>query len=146
MKNGKRTFYSLLVLLICKGGIGLANGAEMPDIGQAEYMNKCAVCHGASGKGDGGAVDLLKVAPADLTVLSKKNGGVFPVDRVYQVIDGRQAVQGHGSRDMPIWGSIYKKETAEAGAYFFEMPYTMDMYVRVRILALIDYLSRIQTK
>ncbi|QID16651.1 cytochrome c [Nitrogeniibacter mangrovi] len=146
MKNGKRTFYAWLVLLLFQGGTSLAISAEVPDIGQTEYMNKCAVCHGASGKGDGGAVDLLKVAPADLTVLSKNNGGVFPVDRVYQVIDGRQVVRGHGSRDMPIWGNMYKKESAEAGAYFFEMPYTMDMYARVRILALIDYLSRIQSK
>jgi len=146
MKNSKTAFVTLLALMLFNGGMRLAISADTPDIGKTEYMNKCAVCHGQSGKGDGGAVDLLKVAPADLTLLAKNNGGVFPVDRVYQVIDGRQVVKGHGSRDMPIWGNMYKKETAEAGEYFFEMPYTMDMYARVRILALIDYLSRIQGK
>ena len=49
-------------------------------------------------------IDILRVAPTDPTTLSRQNGGVFPFDRVYSVIDGRQAVKGHGSRDMPVWG------------------------------------------
>ena len=88
----------------------------------------------------------MKRAPTDLTVLSKNNGGVFPFDRVYAVIDGRQVVKGHGERDMPIWGNDYQTEKAEAAEHFFDVPYDMNMYVRVRILALIDYLNRIQTK
>lgn len=116
------------------------------DLGKAEYMNKCAVCHGQSAKGDGGVADVLKKAPTDLTILSKKNGGVFPFDRIYAVIDGREIVIGHGDRDMPIWGSSYKVEKGEAAEYYFDVPYNMEMYVRARILALIDYLSRIQTK
>lgn len=119
---------------------------EYVDIGKVEYMNKCAVCHGQSGKGDGSAIDFLKIAPSDLTILSKQNGGVFPFERVNSVIDGREAVKGHGTRDMPIWGEAYSREKADAAEYFFDTPYDMEMYVRVRILALIDYLNRIQVK
>lgn len=116
------------------------------DAGKHEYMDHCAVCHGASGKGDAGAIDILSVAPGDLTTLSRKNGGVFPHDRVYAVIDGRQPVKGHGSREMPIWGKAYSLETIKAGEYYVDVPYNMEMYVRSRILALIDYLNRLQAK
>lgn len=143
-KNG-----CVLVALVAASGIAggaVAAAKEKTDLGKREYLNKCAVCHGQSGKGDGGAIDILKRAPADLTILSKKNGGVFPVDRVYAVIDGREVVKGHGDRDMPIWGKEYGREKAEAGEYYVDVPYDMEMYIRARILALIDYLHRIQAK
>ena len=90
--------------------------------------------------------DLLKRTPADLTTLARKNGGVFPVDRVYSVIDGREVMKGHGDRDMPIWGNDYRQEKLEAGEHYYDVPYDMEMYVRARILSLIDYLYRIQAK
>lgn len=123
-----------------------AQADERSDFGKREYMDRCAVCHGQSGKGDGGMIDILRTAPTDLTTLSRKNGGVFPFDRVYAVIDGRQAVKGHGARDMPVWGKAYSTETVRAGEHYGDMPYTMEMYVRARILSLIDYLNRIQLK
>jgi mono/diheme cytochrome c family protein len=127
-------------------GMAVAAGKERIDTGKQEYESKCAICHGQSGKGDGGMIDVLNRTPTDLTVLSKKNGGVFPVDRIYSVIDGREAVKGHGSREMPVWGSSYSMEGARAGEMYFDAPYTMDMYTRARILSLIDYLNRIQVK
>ncbi len=125
-------------------GNGLAAGT---DVGKREYMDKCALCHGQSGRGDGGVTDILKVAPTNLTTLAAKNGGVFPFDRVLAVIDGREVVKGHGTRDMPIWGKEYKREKTEAAEHYFDAPYyDMEMYTRSRILALIDYLNRIQVK
>ena len=38
----------------------------------------------------------LKRHPTDLTVLAKKNNGVFPLNSVYRVIDGRDAIPSHG--------------------------------------------------
>ena len=133
---------ALSTLAFCVG----AQAAERYDSGKREYMDRCAVCHGQSGKGDGGMIDILRTAPTDLTTLSRNNGGVFPFEHVYAVIDGRQAVKGHGSRDMPIWGKAYSAETVRAGEHYVDMPYNMEMYVRARILALIDYLNRIQLK
>ena len=133
---------ALSTLAFCVG----AQAAERYDSGKREYMDRCAVCHGQSGKGDGGMIDILKTAPSDLTTLSRNNGGVFPFEHVYAVIDGRQAVKGHGSRDMPIWGKAYSTETVRAGEHYGDMPYNMEMYVRARILSLIDYLNRIQAR
>lgn len=146
MKNKSIQLLLAAALLAGMNGAALAAGKDRPDIGKIEYDNKCAVCHGLSGKGDGGVIDLLRKAPTDLTQLSKRNGGVFPFDRVYAVIDGREFVMGHGDRDMPIWGRAYKAEDARAAEYFYEVPYNMEMYVRARILALIDYLNRLQAK
>jgi len=126
-------------------GFAMAAEKDRVDPGKREYVNKCATCHGQSGKGDGGLMDLLKTAPADLTVLSKKNGGVFPFDRVYAVIDGREVVKGHGDREMPVWGREYGADTARAADYYVDVPYSMENYVRARILALIDYLNRLQS-
>ncbi len=68
----------------------------------------CAACHGSQGKGDGPAASSLKTKPADLTVLAKKNGGRFPVERVQKFISGDDpALSAHGSREMPIWGPIF---------------------------------------
>ncbi len=127
-------------------GMAVAAGKERVDPGKQEFESKCAVCHGQSGKGDGGMMDVLNRAPSNLTVLSKNNGGVFPVDRLHSVIDGREMVKGHGTRDMPVWGYTYSMEGARAAEMYVDVPYTMEMYVRARVLSLIDYLNRIQVK
>jgi hypothetical protein len=53
---------------------------------------------------------LLKSALADLTRISARIGGSFPLTRVRRVISGEQALgAGHGTREMPIWGRIFSK-------------------------------------
>ena len=111
------------------------------DVGKREYDNNCASCHGRDGKGGGPFVELLKRSPPDLTTLAKRNGGVFPMARVYEVIEGAGA--GHGSRDMPVWGQEYSTRAAD---YYMDAPYNSEAYVRARILALAEYLSRLQVK
>jgi mono/diheme cytochrome c family protein len=146
MKSKSIPILAVAALSMALSGSGFAAGAEKRDLGKQEYESKCAVCHGVTGKGDGGAIDVLNRTPSDLTVLSKKNGGVFPYDRLYSVIDGREMLKGHGVRDMPIWGRDYSTEGARAGEYYFDAPFNMDMYARARILSLLDYLNRIQVK
>ena len=141
-----KTIPILVAAALALGVSGMAVSADKYDLGKKEYMDKCAVCHGLSARGDGGVTGILKHAPTDLTVLSKNNGGVFPVERVYQVIDGRVEVLSHGKRDMPIWGRTYFSENTRAGEYYVDVPYNMEMYVRSRIMALIDYLNRVQVK
>lgn len=122
-------------------GIGCA--AEKFDFGKREYDNNCAVCHGKQGKGDGPYAGLGDTRIADLTVLSRNNKGVFPFDRVYQVIDGRQAVKAHGPREMPIWGKRYLEISRES---LLDVPYDAESFVRTRVLALTEYLNRLQAK
>jgi mono/diheme cytochrome c family protein len=109
------------------------------------YQSMCAVCHGADGKGNGPVSGELKVAPADLTVLAKKNNGVFPVNAVYDTIDGRKLIAAHGTREMPIWGA-YTFKTLYPPNKFIDPSYDPEGIIRARILAIIDYLSRIQEK
>lgn len=123
---------------------GTAGASERnADFGKREFLNSCAVCHGANGKGQADIAEFLKTAPPDLTQLSKKNGGVFPMSRVYETIDGRLAVRAHGTRNMPIWGQRFS--IADAPRYD-DYPYNVEALVRSRILGLIDYLYRIQEK
>ena len=145
----KRRYSTKLIILALMAGVSsfaLAGEKKPIDIGKKEYDNSCAFCHGKDGKGTGAINDLLKKAPTDLTTLAKKNDGVFPVEHIYAVIDGRAVVKAHGDRDMPAWGNRYSKETSKAAEYYMDVPYDMEMYTRSRILALIDYLSRIQVK
>ena len=76
------------------------------------YQRYCQSCHGERGRGDGRVGKWLKVPPADFSGLSERNDGVFPEERVAQVIDGREDVRTHGSREMPIWGKVLAEEVA----------------------------------
>lgn len=81
--------------------------ATSPASGKEMYTNYCAVCHGAEGKGNGPAASALKAPPADLTVLSKNNGGKYPALKVASAIRGDVDVAAHGNKEMPMWGSLF---------------------------------------
>lgn len=117
--------------------------AQAVDIGEREYVNRCAVCHGGGGKGDGPLSGLLKKPVSDLTKIQKNNTGVFPFDRLYGVIDGREAVAAHGPREMPVWGS---ENAVDLATGFRVNPKEMESYVRGRIIALIGYIYTLQAK
>jgi mono/diheme cytochrome c family protein len=117
--------------------------AEQFDVGKREYDASCATCHGRDGKGGGSFAQMLQVSMPDLTTLVKNNGGVFPVARVYNVIDGREEIKAHGTREMPIWG---KHLTFRAAPQYDDYAYQPEEFVRARILAVIDYLYRLQAK
>lgn len=111
------------------------------DAGKREFDDNCAACHGKDGRGAGSITDLLKKSPPDLSLLSRRNGGVFPLARVYEVVEG--AGPGHGTREMPAWGQAFGQQAAE---YYVDMPYNSEGYVRARILALVEYVNRLQMK
>lgn len=75
--------------------------------GKQLFSEYCASCHGVSGKGDGPAAPALKIPPADLTSLAKRNKGQFPSLRVMQAIKAGPSVPAHGSEIMPVWGPIF---------------------------------------
>lgn len=126
----------LLALAIVALGAGGASGDEM---GQTDFMEGCAGCHGESGKGQGPLAELLNVEIPDLTQLSAGNDGVFPMLRVIHTIDGRQSLKAHGG-PMPIWGTVFKSHaTAASGVYGGPEAVT-----RGRILSIAYYLESIQ--
>jgi len=128
-------------LVTVVGGVQ-AQSAKV-DVGKIEYVGNCASCHGMSGKGDGPNAPYLNRKATDLTTLAKSNGGVLPISRLYESIDGEKLPAGHGARDMPTWGFDYR---VKAGEYYGEFPYDPALYSRAKILALIEYISRMQVK
>jgi len=63
--------------------------------------------------GNGPAASALKKAPANLTLLAKKNNGKFPALEVDNYIRGdATSVAAHGTRDMPMWGDIFRGVSA----------------------------------
>lgn len=77
------------------------------EMGGRTFKTYCATCHGKTAKGDGPLAHSLRVVPADLTRIAGRNHGTFPFDKVCKIIDGREAVKGHGGSDMPVWGDAF---------------------------------------
>jgi mono/diheme cytochrome c family protein len=141
------------------------------DKGQTEYMENCAGCHGADARGAGPLSAKLKTRPADLTLLAKRNHGSFDTAAVYQMIDGRSARPTHRGAEMPIWGcrhdppavpapptlskhqrkipkrvvSAMKRRETELDS-LLDLPCGSEEAVRGRILAIVEYLNRLQAK
>jgi hypothetical protein len=80
-----------------------------PPPGKQLYLDHCAACHGAGGKGNGPSAPALKTAPPDLTLLAKNNGGRFPSRYVLKILETNSGGAVHGSFEMPIWGPIFRK-------------------------------------
>ena len=86
--------------------------------------------------------EILVVKPPDLTTIRKRNNGEFPAQSIYRIIDGRNEIRPHGSKDMPIWGDRYRAEALRG------LPLPLDVgadaVVHGRILSLVFYLDFIQ--
>jgi mono/diheme cytochrome c family protein len=116
---------------------GAADSAKLIDSIQGPNLYKayCAVCHGSDAKGGGPMATSLKKPPSDLTRISAKNGGMFPLATVRRIISGEDSVLGgHGTRQMPIWGPIFSQVARD-----------QDLG-RVRIDNLARYLESLQAK
>jgi len=129
----------------------LASAQQPFDLGKREYESNCAVCHGADAKGTGpymGFIAYKGTGKSDLTLIARRNGGAFPFQRVYEQIDGTQQVEVHGPRDMPVWGKDYVRQARDAyrDENYMMNRYDPELYTRTRILALTDYLNRLQAK
>ena len=73
--------------------------------GEQLFHAYCAPCHGSDGKGTGPAASALKKPPADLTMITARNGGTFPKARLTRyVAEGDPSIPAHGSKTMPVWG------------------------------------------
>jgi mono/diheme cytochrome c family protein len=106
-----------------------ANGKEM-------FTNYCAPCHGTDAKGNGPAAVALKTAPTDLTRLAARHNGVFPSEDVSRYIKGIDAVTAHGTRDMPVWGDVFKS---------MQSPNDTAM-IDIRVNVITEYLKSLQVR
>ncbi len=126
--------------------LGMANAQSSPSApttlqqtsaanGKQMFVSYCASCHGVNGKGDGPVASSLKMPPADLTLLSKNNHGVFPDKHVLAVLENGSDVPSHGTSDMPVWGPLLGR-----------LDRTNPDVKSLRISNLIQYLKSIQEK
>jgi mono/diheme cytochrome c family protein len=134
---------AFLAVAACVWISGAASAQDAMTIGQFEYSNSCVQCHGAVGKGDGPLVSFMTGTMPDLTQLQKNNGGVFPVTRVFGVIDGSATTGPHGTSEMPAWGQRYRKDAPEWLGYQ-GAPSEAEALARLRVLALVEYVSSLQ--
>jgi mono/diheme cytochrome c family protein len=101
--------------------------------GAENFKAYCAVCHGEKARGDGPAAKALKTPPADLTLLAKKNGGTFSQTDVEATIRGTKATSSHGTREMPMWGPVFRSMDG-------------DDTVTLRVHNLVQYLRSLQAQ
>jgi mono/diheme cytochrome c family protein len=113
---------------IKKEPIRNVNASDAP----AMFNSYCAPCHGKDAKGTGPAAKALVKAPADLTTIAKRNGGAFPEVKVKRYIEGADDVSAHGSREMPIWGPLFRELNQDTAL--------------LRVQQLNDYIKGMQAK
>jgi mono/diheme cytochrome c family protein len=134
-----------VVAVALAASAGVAQAGDTMTIGQMEFDNSCAQCHGAKGMGDGPMASVLKNGAPDLTGLQKANGGVFPVSKVAQLIRGEGIMGAHGSSEMPAWGFRYSMNAPSMlGPYYSKAD--EQAFVEGRILALVEYIASLQQK
>ncbi len=134
----KHLIFALALAPVLVPAIGSAQS-----LGAAEFTNSCAACHGMDGKGGGPMAGYLTGTLPDLTQLSADNGGLFPVTKVYSIIDGTMGTGAHGTREMPVWGNRYMREGV-AGANPDFQANEAEVFARFRILSLTEYIASIQ--
>jgi len=145
-------FWNLAAVLLLGGAIvGFTSKAALAqDLGQgansggltsgaSDFRQYCAQCHGFKGIGNGPVASALKKKPANLTLLSKNNGGVFPEEEVYNFIDGSKVAEGHGTREMPIWGYAFANPNNGPGGVR-----RTPEEIKAKIERLVDYVKSIQ--
>ena len=106
----------VLVILLTAPLPGQKPGAQQfqlpsasPTSGPQMFRAYCGDCHGVDGKGNGPVAAVLKITPPDLTTLTQRNQGTFPYDRVFKTISGDASPVSHGTREMPIWGPVFRE-------------------------------------
>ena len=95
----------LALLILAPVQTLLAQPVDAVEAGRQQFDDKCAVCHGTRGVGDGVLADGLRQKPADLTRISERNGGTFPTSKTFAKIWGRddEIISTHDLSEMPAF-------------------------------------------
>ena len=114
--------FGLIAVAVSVVGLGITASAQQPTktgskanivAGKELFLERCSLCHGVKADGNGSSYDpdsaepSKRVPPADLTVLSKRNAGTFPTNRVRNAIFNKGSIPAHGTPEMPAWGNVF---------------------------------------
>ena len=95
---------TIRTIILALAASGAASAQEIDvEAGKNLFLTSCWQCHGLNAKGFGPMAEMLAIETPDLTELSKRNGGEFPMEAVAMKIDGRSPLLAHGG-EMPIFG------------------------------------------
>lgn len=84
------------------------NTGNLPVDGATLYATYCTDCHGRDAKGHGPRAANLDAKVPDLTRLAARNRGIFPIERVEQLLSSRTALPvTHAGIVMPTWGVVF---------------------------------------
>lgn len=111
---------------------------EMPS-GAGLYGEYCAACHGADARGTGELAGRVGVPVPDLTKLSARNGGVFPLVRVMNKVDGYRRGSAPGHPVMPEMGYLMEGPMVRVDVGDGTMTPTP-----AKLLAIAEYLEAVQ--
>ena len=124
------------LLLIPLLAMGCSLEAQ-PD-GQFLYMENCASCHGATGRGDGPAASGLGTPPADLTRIAARRDGIWPMLEVMSIIDGysRRTLQRD---EMPIFDDFLKGDMIDV-----DTGNGLKAPMQANLIEMVNYLETLQ--
>jgi mono/diheme cytochrome c family protein len=130
-----------LAALVCCTPVATARAAAGSEsavvkAGRADFLQYCSSCHGLDARGNGPVAPALKMPPPDLTRIAARRSGDFPFAGLARLIDGREPIQAHGSREMPVWGAAFGEPVAGDPM--------RERIVRGQIQMLLVYLESIQ--
>ncbi len=126
----------LLLTSVSGANVAMAESDKVV-VGEDDFKQYCAACHGVRGSGDGPVAVSLKNSPTDLTTLATVNGGRFPKKHVRDVVQGNRdydkKFRTHGPSDMPVWGNVFLDDSEGRSSV-----------VSARINNIIGYIESIQ--
>ena len=133
----KAIIAATLILLVSGLGSGFSDNSvkDGKDAGYARkgqklFIRYCASCHGSDAKGQGPVSIALKGGPRDLTLFQAPDKN-FPFYEVQTRIEGEHDVTAHGTRKMPVWGTVLRRSVG-------------DLQKQAEIYALVKYIESIQ--
>ena len=126
--------WGFILALVFMGQSMTHSAAANP--GKEMYVQYCSSCHGRDGRGSGAVSPFLKVKVPDLTLLKKKNKGIYPMDQVMFAIDGRRKLRSHGDPAMPVWGESFSAEVKD--------PKSAEVTVGSKEKAIAEYVATLQ--
>ena len=111
---------------------------EAPSTGRILYMENCVSCHGVTGRGDGPNATSLGTVPADLTQISARRDGVWPILEVMSIIDGysRNTLP---REDMPVFENFLNDKMVK-----FDTGNGVNVLVPTKLIEMVYYLETLQ--
>ena len=104
---------------------------------RADFAAYCAVCHGEDGRGGGPLAAELAMSPPDITLVTRRNGGIFPKTQTMGHIAGY--TMGRSDSAMPQFADLLDGPTV-----MYDDGSGQAVPTPARLVALADYVQSIQ--